>query len=107
MSADALNLLLGNVLHETVAVWIGSTCLDSPGTLAEATDSFRERLAAAGYAVVPVPVLTELASDLEAYVMREYGRDALTPGYALRRARDLEIVDTARAMLAAAGEGGA
>lgn len=43
--------------------------------------------------------LRECANDLEAYVMREYSGSILTPGNALRRARDLAPVDEARAVL--------
>lgn len=48
-----------------------------------------------------VEALEECANDLEAYVMRQYSGDVLTPGNALRRARDLAPVDAARAALAA------
>lgn len=61
-------------------------------------------LAAAGFAVVPVSLVAELADDVEARVMREYSDDVMTRVNALRRARDLEIVNTARAMIAAAKE---
>jgi hypothetical protein len=47
-----------------------------------------------------VEALEECANDLEAYVMREYSGNVLTPGNALRRARDLAPVDAARAALA-------
>lgn len=47
-----------------------------------------------------VEALEECANDLEALVMREYSGDVLTPGNALRRARDLSPVDAARAALA-------
>ena len=43
--------------------------------------------------------LKECADELEAYIMREYSGDVLTPGNALRRARDLAVVDAARAAL--------
>lgn len=53
-----------------------------------------------------VEALDECANDLEAHVMREYSGDVLTVGNTLRRARDLDPVDAARAALARAKEAG-
>ena len=53
-----------------------------------------------------VEALEECANDLEAHVMREYSGDVLTVGNTLRRARDLDPVDAARAALARAKEAG-
>ena len=68
------------------------------------SDAILSALAAAGYAVVPVELLQELAADLAAYIAAHYGNTTGYPSMDRKRAADMEIVTQVRAILAAAKE---
>lgn len=64
-------------------------------------DAYLAALSAAGYAVVPVELLQELADDLAAHIAAHYGSSTGYPSMDRKRAADMEVVNRARAMLAA------
>jgi hypothetical protein len=74
------------------------------GTTGDDVGTILFALADAGYAVVPVELLRELANDLAAYIAAHYGNTTGYPSMDRKRAADMEIVTQVRAMLAAAGE---
>lgn len=59
-------------------------------------------LSAAGFVVVPAALMRELADDLAGHIAAHYGGSVGYPSMDLKRNRDMEPVNRARATLAAA-----